>query len=382
MSWKVVDRMTIYHEIGMYALCPNVVRTPSGDLMVFFQRAPHLGYPHHDHPLFNVQACRSQDEGQTWSKASLITSDPLGGINDRGVHTLSDGSIFIHCSCTELVPSEGAEAHGADWVSRPGKPFWVRSQDDGHTWSAPERFPPVPDAVWGHPATHSGVCRSGLIELPDGRLLMPSKATDRPDGSMPCFGMLRVSHDMGATWEYGGRIAEDPVAHFSEPAIHRTPSGRILVIFRCHANQPQDRDERLPLRDRQYNSRFQALVTSDDDGATWTPWRRSVHGYPAHMLGLRDGRIFLTVGTRWDGQSGCLARVLDPEGSELETTPIQETAPDLENGPDVIVQSDSFSHDCGYPWSVELNDGRVLVVYWHHYPDNHCGIEGAILAEE
>ena len=42
MSWEVVERMTIYHEEGMYALAPNVVRTPSGDLMVFFQRAPHL----------------------------------------------------------------------------------------------------------------------------------------------------------------------------------------------------------------------------------------------------------------------------------------------------------------------------------------------------
>ena len=45
MSWEVVERMTIYHDEGMYALAPNVVRTPSGDLMVFFQRAPHLGYP-------------------------------------------------------------------------------------------------------------------------------------------------------------------------------------------------------------------------------------------------------------------------------------------------------------------------------------------------
>ena len=107
MSWEVVERMTIYHEEGMYALAPNVVRTPSGDLMVFFQRAPHLDYPHHDNPLSNLQACRSQDEGQTWSRPSLVTSDPLGGINDRGVHTLSDGSIFIHCSCTELVPAEG-----------------------------------------------------------------------------------------------------------------------------------------------------------------------------------------------------------------------------------------------------------------------------------
>lgn len=37
MSWEVVHRLTVYHETGMYALSPNVVRTPSGDLMVFFQ---------------------------------------------------------------------------------------------------------------------------------------------------------------------------------------------------------------------------------------------------------------------------------------------------------------------------------------------------------
>ena len=381
MSWKVVDRMTIYHEEGMYALCPNIVRTPSGDLMVFFQRAPHLGYPHHGNPLSNLQACRSQDEGQTWSEATLITSDPKGGIIDRGVHTLSDGSIFIHCSCTELIPTEEA-AHGTGWVSRPGEPFWVRSRDDGVTWTAPVRFPPLPDASWGHLAEHSGVCRSGLIELPNGRLLMPSKATERPEGEHTYFGMLRVSDDMGETWEYGGRIAEDPVAHFSEPAIHRTPSGRILVIYRCHANTSQDKDESIPLRDRQYNSRFQALVTSEDDGETWSPWKRSVHGYPAHMLGLRDGRIFLTVGTRWEGQSGCLARILDPEGTELETAPIFTTAPDLETTPDIIIQSDAFSHDCGYPWSVELNDGRVLVVFWNHFSDDHRGIAGAILEEK
>lgn len=59
MSWEVVDRVTVYHETGMYGQCPNVVRTPSGDLMVFFQRAPHLGYPDHGNPLFNLQACRS-----------------------------------------------------------------------------------------------------------------------------------------------------------------------------------------------------------------------------------------------------------------------------------------------------------------------------------
>ena len=56
---------------------------------MFFQRAPHLGYPHHANPLFNLQACRSRDEGRTWSEATLIAVNPLGGIMDRGAHTLS-----------------------------------------------------------------------------------------------------------------------------------------------------------------------------------------------------------------------------------------------------------------------------------------------------
>ena len=234
MSWRVTERMTIYREQGFYALSPCVNRTPGGDLLMTFQRAPHVSLPNHKHPLFNVQACRSSDEGQTWSDAYLVTIDPLGGVMDRSCHTLPDGSIFLHSSCSELVPAEGSPAHGRDWTVRFGMPFWVRSTDDGYTWSKPVRFPPLPDAINGHPSEHTGVSRSGLLAMPDGRLFLPSKATDISH-EFRYFGMLRISRDMGETWEYGGRICEDPVAHFSEPTIHRTPSGRILVLYRCHA---------------------------------------------------------------------------------------------------------------------------------------------------
>ena len=222
MSWQVVDRMTIYHESGMYALSPTVTRTPSGSLLVTFQRATHLGYSHHEHPLFNVQACRSEDEGQTWSGPHLVTVDPRGGVMDRGVHTLPDGSIFLHSSCTELVPAEDAVEHGGSWVVQHGKPFWVRSHDDGHTWSAPKRFPPLPDAVWGHPAQHSGVSRSGLLVMPDGRLLMPSKATDLTTGEVS---ILRYVARVGGYGRYVG--------------IRRTDCGRSDCPFQ-RANHPPD----------------------------------------------------------------------------------------------------------------------------------------------
>ena len=380
MSWRVVDHLTIYRESGMYAKAPNVVRTPSGDLLVLFHRSPQLGYAHHSHPLLNIQACRSQDEGRTWSDPSLVTTDPLGGVIDFGTHTLPDGSVYLHASSNELIPAADhatiafhtqphAKAVGpaeqSAWISRPGIPFWVRSRDGGYSWTSPRRFPPLPDAVWGNPAEHSGVSRSGLLAMPDGRLLLPSKATDKPGGEPPYFGMLRVSHDVGETWDYAGRIAQDQVAHFSEPAIHRTPSGRILVLFRCHPTHVD-----TPARQGKGTNRRLALVYSDDGGETWSPWRlTTIVGNPGHMLGLRDGRIFVTVGTRWEGQRGCMARVLDPEGADLDAAP------------DLVVRSDSRSSDCGYPWAVELEDGRVLVVYYFDYSEYLCGIEGTVVEE-
>ena len=357
MSWQVVEHITIYREAGWYGAHPNVVRTPGGDLLALFHRSPHLGYSHHTHPLFDVRACRSTDEGQTWGPPELISVDPLGGVIDFGTHTLEDGSIFLHASAVELVPKEPVNPFTTEWVSQPGIGFWIRSRDDGLTWPHPVRFPPLPDAVNGNPADHTGVCRSGLLEMPDGRLLLPSKATEQPDGSSPYFGMLRISTDNGETWGYGGRIAQDQVAHFSEPAIHLTPSGRILVLFRCHPRRPG-----LPT--------FLAEVYSDDGGKTWSAWRQAtMQGCPGHLLGLKDGRIFATVGTRWPGQRGCMARILDPEGSDLDTAP------------NLIIRSDSLEGDCGYPWSVEVKDGRVLVVYYYVYEDGLRGIEGTVVEE-
>lgn len=380
MSWRVVEHITVYRETGQYATAPNVVRTPEGELLVLFHRAPHLGHAHHSHPLFDVRAVASRDEGQTWSEPWLVTNDPRGGVIDFGTHTLSDGSIFLHASSNELVPAQGiaeftfnSVPHAPDvgspqhciWVSRPGIPFWVRSRDGGRTWSSPVRFPRLPDAEWGHPAEHSGVCRSGLLELPGGRLLKPSKATERPRGEQPYYGMLRVSDDFGETWTYGGRIADDPIVHFSEPAIHRTPSGRLVVLYRCHPRG----SPRIQLSGRQGGA-IVARVESDDDGQTWSPWRpTSIYGSPSHMLPLSDGRVFVTTGTRWDGQRGCTVRVTDPECADLDTCAV------------LNVRSDSMTSDCGYPWAVELRDGRVLVVYYYTHRDLHRGIEATVVEE-
>ena len=358
MGWRVADHITIYRDEGWYGAHPNIIRTPGGDLLTLFHRSPATGFSHHSHPLFDVRACRSGDEGQSWGPVELVTAYPFGGVVDFGTHALSSGEIFLHASTVDLLPADPPEVSKHTWMSRPGVGFHVRSADSGTTWSHPVSFPPMPDAVNGHPASHSGVCRSGLLEMPDGRLLLPGKATDHPEGRPPFFGMMQSSTDGGHTWTYAGRIAVDDVAHFSEPAIHMTPSGSILVLFRCHPNQPPGQDVHL------------VEVHSDDGGETWSPWRSTtMRGCPGHLLGLLDGRILATVGTRWEGQMGCMARVLDPEAGDLDTAP------------EIVVRADSLEPDCGYPWSLELNDGRVLVVYYYVYEDGTRGIEGSVLEE-
>jgi len=361
MGWRVTDHITIYRDAAWCAEHPNVVRTPGGDLLVLWHQWPHTDIINHHHPLADIRASRSTDEGRTWGAVENVVRNPLGGICDFGTNTLPDGSVFLHASTTELRAAD-EEPHTLNWRSlHMGKPMWVRSRDDGRTWSAIHRFPPIPDALNEHPAMHSACCRSQIVALPDGRLLLPAKATNNPDGQQPYFGTLRVSKDMGETWTYAGRIAEDPVAHFSEPAGFVTPSGRVLVLYRCHPTREtgsESPDLRL------------ALVASDDGGTTWSPWRQTnIRGCPAHMLGLRDGRIFLTVGTRWTGRCGCSARVLDPEGTDMDTAP------------ELAVRSDSASSDCGYPWAVELAGGNVLVVYYYTAEDGTAGIEGSIVEE-
>ncbi len=369
MIWKPIDHMSIYRSTGWYAAHPNIIRTPSGDLLVLFHRSPDLGYAHHHNPLFDVRACRSTDNGKTWSTPELVVSDPLGGVLDFGTHTLADGSIFLHASTVELIPSDDIP-HSDSFSAQSGIPFWVRSNDDGNTWSQPTRFPPIPNAISGHPASHAGICRSQILSLPDGRLIMPSKATNDPLNKAPYFGIIRTSDDYGEHWDYDGRIAQDPYNHFSEPAIHMTPSGRIIVLYRSHQKIRSQSDSKDSSRTNKMSATGLALVESDDSGETWSDWRHTtVQGYPPHMLKLRDGRIFLTAGTRWEGQLGCIGRVLDPEGRDID---ISESFP---------IRSDSHDRDCGYPWSIELNDNHILVIYYYVHPDGTRGIEGTVLEE-
>ena len=82
--------------------------------------------------------------------------------------------------------------------------------------------------------------RDGILELPEGTLLMPLSGTRRtisqrlPNDDDPFRSYLLRSDDRGDTWYYYSTIALDPagVLNLWEPTITQPPTGRIVALLR------------------------------------------------------------------------------------------------------------------------------------------------------
>lgn len=74
-------------------------------------------------------------------------------------------------------------------------------------------------------------------------------------------------------------------------------------------------------------------------------------GFPAHVLELDDGRLLCTYGYRRKpyGVRGTLSH----DGGRTW---------DIAN--EIVIRDDGGTSDLGYPFSIQLPDGRVLVAYY------------------
>jgi hypothetical protein len=61
------------------------------------------------------------------------------------------------------------------------------------------------------------------------------------------------------------------------------------------------------------------------------------------------------------------ARILNPDCTDFETAP------------EIVLRDDGGNADLGYPWSVQLDDKRVLVTYYYNIGDGYRHIAGTIL---
>ena len=289
-----------------------------------------------------IMACRSRDNGLTWSKPK----------------TVFDGKLDAGPSAT-IVTDQGTLLQiinvQASWYGYPEAPpghqklntrqLVIRSTDHGHTWSAP-----VPLQSSGNYYTRG---RSRGLQLPGGRLLWMSYDMNR--GSRVLDGTIHRSDDDGKTWQVLSIIRR------RKPATDRIATADLVVSGDADAllqlGTPSDTswlntDEgdlgrlstgRLVLVVRPDGG----TLISDDHGLKWQQISRvgpkSV--YAPHLVVLADDTLVLTA-----GGSGGQCVFLSTDGGKNWSNPIQID-------PGVY----------GYGKLTLLEDESILLAYVHRH---------------
>ncbi len=353
---KVKD-VIIYHDTAFYAAFPSVVKLKDDKIISAFRRAPdrkifgEKGNNHVDHNSYLV-AVRSAD-GENWTKdVELIYAHSFGGSQDPCLLRLRDGTILCTSYGWQQVRPDGLSNLKPPYFESGGYIFLggyvVRSEDEGKTWQGPYYPPHIqPERhfnAYGHrvPAYNRGA----LYEAGDGRILWIIAAHD---SIKKTSNYLIASKDKGITWEYVSEVAKDAKASFNEASVYETPKGDIVGFLRTA------------------NFDDQAVIARSEDGGKTFSWEpMGFQGHPLMPLRLADGRVLLVYGYRHK-PFGIRARILNAECTDWKTSK------------EFVLREDGGNTDIGYPWSVELSDNKVLVVYYFNKDNGIRHIAGTII---
>jgi sialidase-1 len=165
---------------------------------------------------------RSEDNGKTWSKSSIIFSDGENTCgNPCAVVDQETGTIFLMMTHNLGVDGEPAIIEG---TAKGSRTVWVcYSDDDGNSWSVPTNITSsAKQADWTWYATGPGVGIQLQHGKHAGRLLIPcDHMTQGANGVPGARSHIVYSDDHGKTWQLGG----------VSPEGHRT--NECQVMERC-----------------------------------------------------------------------------------------------------------------------------------------------------
>ena len=352
---KIKD-VLIYRDTLFHSAFPSVVKKMDGELLVAFRRAPNrmiFGEKDNNHidPNSYLVSVRSKD-GEDWTAPELIYAHPFGGSQDPSLLKLKDGTIICASYGWTVVRPDGIPNLKQPYSETGGFIFlggyMVRSEDSGETWKGPYYPPHIkPERnfnAYGVPVPAYN--RGALYETKDGRILWIIAAQDSVKKTS---NYLILSKDKGLTWEYTGEVARDPKISFNEASVIETPKGDIVGFLRTAGYQDQ------------------AVIARSKDGGKTFKWESmGFQGHPMNALQLPDGRVLITYGYRHK-PFGIRARILNAECMNFQTAP------------EIILREDGGNGDIGYTWPVQLDDSRVLVVYYFNNENGLRYIAGSIL---
>lgn len=322
---------------------PVITALKDGELLLSYREGTdHLG----DNGIGVL--IRSSDGGRTWGERTVIVKDDFTDHRIVAITELIDGSLL----CCDSIDCSYDDKHNYTFRKKsdfekykglPGPLYLLKSYDRGRTWQkfAGPLFAGIRSLEVSKP----------IVQLPDGRLLMPmyylpeNMHGDR-DAGLRFVITVQESNDAGKTWKQVYEIKDNNPPLTGEHSIVRTKSGRLLSVIRT------DRFKLAPGMEQPA-----VIISSDDEGRTWSkpePVAIPSLGCPPHLLALDDGRVICTYGTRKSpGVIGIC--VSNDEGRTWDT----------ENK--MIVADDLGNWDSTYPSSAQLPDGTIVTAYYNNF---------------
>ena len=352
---------TIYKNSGHYSSFPHIIKLNNNELLISFRRASKFsadaalsGVATHHDPDSEIMVMRSSDKGFTWPLKTLgVAYKSKFGVNDPSLTMLRDGSIINRFVALNIQPTQSVRQppvkifshrseHGL--VTEVIGNLIIHSTDNGINWHLIE--------TKDFSSIGPSCSRDPVVELADGSWLMPvyTGAPQRSDISW----VIR-SFDRGVTWTAPTRIMFDERGKYSqlqginynETSLIDLGKGELMALVRADAAFHTE-GEFMPVG----GVGGLSLSRSYDSGLSWSPpIETKIWGQPGSLLKLADGRVLATYGYRKApfGIRACLS------GDNGKTW-------DLDR--EVVIRDDCPTWDCGYPFTIELERGKLFTVYY------------------
>ncbi|MFO1149451.1 MAG: sialidase family protein [Alsobacter sp.] len=357
---------TILLDEHRYVAHPHMAVLPDGTWLLVVNRAPRRVVTMHppQDPEFTNVLMRSHDEGATWTAPVVVPSYGATGTECAGLTVLPDGAVVLnqwqfgwfspddreaaarepdYCppevlkagllGSTEIGSGLIADMPAArlmPWARGGGITLVHRSEDAGRT------FPTV--SVVRTAPYSGGYGMRGAVVLPDGEVLLPLSDIPRYERIF-----LVRSRDGGRSWGPPSPVAAVPGCEFEEPAPLLLATGEILLLLRENA------------------SRTLFATRSADGGRSWsTPRPTGIGSYPAHLVGLPDGRIAAVTGRRHP-----------PFGIEAYLS--RDGGRSFDADRPATIRAGLPNKDLGYPTAALRRDGSLFVAYYYR---NASGVTG------
>ncbi|HSW60021.1 MAG TPA: sialidase family protein, partial [bacterium] len=327
---------------------PDIIKLSSGKFMVVYRSGS--GHAEVSGKIY----AHYSDDGKTWTDIpEVIMDDPAIDDRDPSIVLLENGKVAMNWF-KYRYPADYTEP----WIHRV---FFATSDNHGKTFNEPVQIEPgIFDYSGASSLNAEGIwvdndgneirtyASSSSIFEDSGRLIIPGyggNALNRnamsktPKGPIVFF----ISNDAGKTWQMEPVSAKAPEnTWLQEPAVLKIDENHwILQVRTAYGSSPGGKGDLMQ-------------STSFDGGKTWSDYRSL--GFVAHapeLIKLKNGVIISSF--RW----------LDWElDIERETVSFVYSLDNGDTWSDLIEIEDCGLAECGYPGMIELDNNRILTVYY------------------